>query len=457
MTTPDAVTMDKIVALCKRRGFIFQSSEIYGGLASTYDYGHYGFLLKQNVKAEWLRSIIQMRDDTVALDAAILMHPKTWEASGHLEGFSDPLVQCLGECKRRWREDHLREAQPEGELRCPRCGGALSEPRNFNLMFQTNMGPVVEEGSTIYLRPETAQGIFVNFKNVLQFARKKPPFGIAQIGKSFRNEITPGNFIFRTREFEQMELEYFVPPPEADKWYRYWLGERMRWYTDLGIRPDHLHLREHGADELSHYSRGTSDIEYLFPMGWSELEGIANRGDFDLTQHSKFSGEKLEYVDGNSGERYVPHVIEPSAGADRGTLAFMVDAYDKEQVEGRERVVLRLHPRLAPIKVAVLPLVNKDGQPERARAIYEELRERMPAEYDTGGSIGKRYRRQDEIGTPWGITVDHQTMEDDTVTLRDRDSLEQIRIPAAEVLDELERRLKSEWRSPKLEAAEAAA
>jgi glycyl-tRNA synthetase len=444
--------MEKIVALCKRRGFIFQSSEIYGGLASTYDYGHYGVLLKDNVKGEWKRAMIQRRDDVVALDAAILMHPKTWEASGHLAGFSDPLVQCLGECKRRFREDHLREAQPEGELKCPVCGGDLSEPRQFNLMFQTNMGPVVEEGSTIYLRPETAQGIFVNFKNVLQFARKKPPFGIAQIGKAFRNEITPGNFIFRTREFEQMEMEFFVPPPDAPQWYRYWVEERERWYVDLGIRPDHLRVREHDADELSHYSSGTSDVEYLFPMGWSELEGIANRGDFDLTQHAKYSGEKLDYVDTVTGDRYVPYVIEPSAGADRGTLAFMVDAYDEENVEGRERVLLRLHPRLAPIKVAVLPLVNKDGQPEKARAIYEELREIMSAEFDTGGSIGKRYRRQDEIGTPWGITVDHQTMEDDTVTLRDRDSLEQIRIPIAQVAEELEGRLESPWTTPKLGA-----
>jgi glycyl-tRNA synthetase len=447
----DVVTMEKIVALCKRRGFIFQSSEIYGGLASTYDYGHYGVLLKDNVKAEWKRAMIQRRDDVVALDAAILMHPKTWEASGHLAGFSDPLVQCLGECKQRFREDHLREAQPEGELRCPVCGGELSEPRQFNLMFKTNMGPVEDEGSTIYLRPETAQGIFVNFKNVLQFARKKPPFGIAQIGKSFRNEITPGNFIFRTREFEQMEMEFFVPPVDAEQWYRYWLDERERWYTELGIRPDHLRVREHDQDELSHYSTGTSDVEYLFPMGWSELEGIANRGDYDLTQHMKYSGEKLDYVDTATGERYVPYVIEPSAGADRGTLAFMVDAYDEESVEGRERVLLRLHPRLAPVKVAVLPLVNKDGQPEKARGLYEELRERMSAEFDTGGSIGKRYRRQDEIGTPWGITVDHQTMEDDTVTLRDRDSLEQIRLPIAQVADELEGRLKTAWQTPKLD------
>jgi glycyl-tRNA synthetase len=453
----DVVTMDKIVALCKRRGFIFQSSEIYGGLASTYDYGHYGVLLKSNVKAEWWRAVVQERDDVVALDAAILMHARTWEASGHLEGFTDPLVQCLGECKRRWREDHLREEQPEGELRCPECGGELSEPRNFNLMFETHMGPVQDEGSRIYLRPETAQGIFVNFKNVLQFSRKRPPFGIAQIGKSFRNEITPGNFIFRTREFEQMEIEYFVPPAEAERWHEHWLEERMRWYPELGIRPDHLRLRAHGPDELSHYSTATSDVEYLFPMGWSELEGIANRGDYDLRRHAEFSGEKLEYVDSATGERYVPHVIEPSAGADRAALAFLVDAYDEEEIEGRQRVVLRLHPRLAPVKVAVLPLVNKDGQPEVAREIYEELRRAVPAEFDQGGSIGKRYRRQDEIGTPWGITVDHQTLEDGTVTVRDRDSLAQVRVSRAEVRAEIERRLAAPWQTPKLATAARAA
>jgi glycyl-tRNA synthetase len=450
-TGEDVVTMDKIVALCKRRGFIFQSSEIYGGLASTYDYGHYGVLLKNNVKGEWWKANIQQRDDMVALDAAILMHPRTWEASGHLEGFTDPLVQCLGKCKKRWREDHLREAQPEGELRCPECGGELSEPRQFNLMFKTHVGPVEDDSSTVYLRPETAQGIFVNFKNVLQFARKKPPFGIAQIGKAFRNEITTQSFIFRTYEFEQMEIEYFVPPPEAEEWHGRWMEERMRWYTDLGIRADHLQLRAHGEDELSHYSSATSDIEYLFPMGWSELEGIANRGDFDLRQHAEFSGEKLEYVDTATGERYVPYVIEPSAGADRAMLAFMVDAYDEEEVEGRQRTLLRLHPRLAPVKVAVLPLVSRDGMPEKARAIYEELRGRMPAEYDAGGSIGKRYRRQDEIGTPWGVTIDGQTLEDDTVTLRDRDSLEQVRIPSGELAAELERRLAAPWRSPKLD------
>ena len=446
----DKVTMDKIVALCKRRGFIFQSSEIYGGLASTYDYGHYGVLLKSNVKAEWWKAMVQERDDIVALDAAILMHPKTWEASGHLEGFTDPLVQCLGDCKRRWREDHLREEHPEGELRCPECGGELSEPRNFNLMFKTHMGPVEEEGNEIFLRPETAQGIFVNFKNVLQFSRKRPPFGIAQVGKSFRNEITPGNFVFRTREFEQMEMEFFVPPGEASQWYDTWREARRDWYVKLGLRPDHLRLRDHDPDELSHYSSATADVEYLFPIGWSELEGIANRGDFDLTQHMKHSGEKLDYVDSATGDRYVPHVIEPAAGADRATLAFMVDAYDEEEVEGRERVLLRLHPRLAPVKVAVLPLVNKDGQPERAREIYEELRGRMPAEYDSGGSIGKRYRRQDEIGTPWGVTVDHQTMEDGTVTLRDRDTLDQSRVPADELPQMLTERLAANWTSPKL-------
>ena len=313
------------------------------------------------------------------------------------------------------------------------------------------MGPVRDDASTVYLRPETAQGIFVNFKNVLQFARRKPPFGIAQIGKSFRNEITPGNFIFRTREFEQMEMEFFVPPAEAERWFEYWLEQRHGWYAELGIRPDHLRLRAHPDEELSHYSSATSDIEYLFPIGWSELEGIANRGDFDLRQHAEFSGEKLEYFDQQSGERYVPHVIEPAAGADRATLAFIVDAYDTEEVEGRRRTVLRLHPRLAPVKVAVMPLVSKEGMPERARAVYEQLRARVAAEYDEGGSIGKRYRRQDEIGTPWGVTVDGQTAEDDTVTLRDRDSLEQTRVPIEGLADQLAERLRGDWQSPKLE------
>jgi glycyl-tRNA synthetase len=464
--------MDKIVALCKRRGFIFPSSEIYGGVGSTYDYGHYGVLLKSNVKNAWWQAMISEREDIVALDSAILQHPRVWEASGHLAGFTDPLVDCKT-CGQRFRADHL------GDLPCGRKPSkhpgetdecSLTQARDFNLMFETTIGPVKESGSTAYLRPETAQGIFINFKNVLQFSRKKPPFGIAQVGKSFRNEITPGNFIFRTREFEQMEMEFFVPPTEAQEWFEHWLTERMSWYTALGLRPDHLRLRAHDPDELSHYSSGTSDVEYLFPIGWSELEGIANRGDFDLKQHAEFSGEKLEYFDPASGERYIPHVIEPAAGADRATLAFLVDAYDEEVVQsapaadetadkdGRPpetRTVLRLHPRLAPVKVAVMPLVKKDGQPELARNVYEELRGGMQAEYDEGGSIGKRYRRQDEIGTPWGVTIDHRSVDDGTVTLRDRDSLTQDRLKIEELAGELTRRLAAPWRTPKLEPDEA--
>ena len=453
--TPDTSadpTLDEIVALCKRRGFIFPSSEIYGGVGSTYDYGHYGVLLKNNVKAEWWRTMLQERDDIVAIDSAIIQHPKVWEASGHLAGFTDPMVDCRT-CKLRFRADKLEDAQcPRKPSKRPGEGPEcdLTEAREFNLMFETNVGPVKDSASVAYLRPETAQGIFINFKNVLQFARVKPPFGIAQIGKSFRNEITPGNFIFRTREFEQMEMEFFVPPDEAGRWHEHWMEERLRWYTDLGIRPDRVTLRAHDADELSHYSSATSDVEYLFPMGWSELEGIANRGDFDLTQHAKHSGEKLEYFDQQTKERYVPHVIEPAAGVDRAALAFMVDAYDTEEVEGRQRTVLRLHPRLAPVKVAVLPLVSRDGMPERAREIHGTLRHRMQAEYDEGGSIGKRYRRQDEIGTPWGVTVDGQTMEDGTVTLRDRDTLEQTRVAAEELPDLLAERLAESWLTPKL-------
>ena len=449
---PDLVTMDKIVALCKRRGFVFASSEIYGGLGSTYDYGHYGVLLKNNVKNEWWKAMLQERDDIVALDSAILQHPKTWEASGHLAGFTDPLVDCRA-CGQRFRADHLGDLQcPEKPSKHPgegpRCD--LTDARDFNLMFETTMGPVKDSGATVYLRPETAQGIFVNFKNVLQFSRKKPPFGIAQVGKSFRNEITPGNFIFRTREFEQMEMEFFVPPAEAADWYDEWKRIRFDWYVQLGIRADHLQLREHDPDELSHYSSGTADVEYLFPIGWSELEGIANRGDFDLTQHAKHSGEKLEYFDPQAKERYVPHVIEPAAGADRATLAFLVDAYDEEEVGGEQRTVLKLHPRLAPVKAAVLPLVRKDGQPEVAREIVAALRGRMQTEYDEGGSIGKRYRRQDEIGTPYCVTVDHQTLEDRTVTVRDRDSLEQERVAIDALADVLATRLAAPWQSPKL-------
>ena len=452
------VTMDKIVSLCKRRGFVFPSSEIYGGLGSSYDYGHYGVLLKNNVTAQWWRALLQERDDIVALDSAIIQHPRTWVASGHVAGFTDPLVDCRT-CKLRFRADQMDQEQcgrkpskRPGET--PDCD--LTEARAFNLMFETTIGPVAEEGSTVYLRPETAQGIFLNFRNYLQFSRRKPPFGIAQIGKVFRNEITTHNFIFRTREFEQMEMEFFVPPDEAPRWFEHWLEERMRWYTTLGVRPDHLRLREHEPDELSHYSSGTYDIEYLFPIGWSELEGIANRGDFDLRQHAEHSGQKLEYVDSATGERYIPHVIEPAAGVNRAMLAFLVDAYDEDQIEGEKRTVLRLHPKMAPVKVAVLPLVRKDGQPALAREVYQSLRERMQAEYDEGGAIGRRYRRQDEIGTPWAVTIDHQSLEDRTVTLRDRDSLEQVRIAIDDLEGELERRLGAPWRSPKEGATQAA-
>src|SRR3984957_2049646 len=425
--------MEKIVSLSKRRGFVFPSSEIYGGVGSTYDYGHYGVLLKTNVKAAWWRSMLQERDDIVALDSAILQHPRTWEASGHLASFTDPLVDCRT-CKQRYRADHL------GQLACGRKPSMhpgefrdcdLTEARDFNLMFEATVGPVKETGSTIYMRPETAQGIFVNFKTVTQFSRKKPPFGIAQVGKSFRNEITLGNFIFRTREFEQMEMEFFVPPDDAAQWFEYWTAARRDWYLGLGVRADHLRLGPHEADQPSHYSSQTSDIEYLLPIGWSELEGIANRGDFDLRQHAAYSGETLEYFDQQSGERYVPHVIEPAAGADRATLAFLVDAYDEEEVEGETRTLLRLHPRLAPVSVAILPLMRRDGQPELAREIHHALRGLLQAEYDEGGSIGRRYRRQDEIGTPWCVTVDHQSVEDRTVTVRDRDSLSQERLAIA--------------------------
>jgi glycyl-tRNA synthetase len=452
--TDDVVTMDKIVSLAKRRGFVFPSSEIYGGLGSSYDYGHYGVLFKNNVRDQWWKAMLQERDDILALDSAIIQHPRTWEASGHLAGFTDPLVDCRT-CKLRFREDHIAQSacgrkpsKHPGET--PDCD--LTAARDFNLMFQTTIGAVQEEGSTVYLRPETAQGIFLNFKNYLQFGRKKPPFGIAQIGKSFRNEITTGNFIFRMREFEQMEMEYFVPPDEAERWFEHWLEQRVGWWTGLGLRPDHLRLRPHDADELSHYSRGTSDVEYLFPIGWSELEGIANRGDYDLTQHAAASGQKLEYVDTASGERYIPFVIEPAAGVDRAILAFMVDAYDEDEIGGEPRTVLRLHPALAPVKVAVLPLVRKDGQPELAREVYLELRDRMQAEYDEGGAIGRRYRRQDEIGTPWAVTVDHQSLQDRTVTVRDRDSLEQERVAIGELAERLERRLRADWRSPKIDS-----
>jgi glycyl-tRNA synthetase len=448
----DVVTMDKIVSLCRRRGFVFPSSEIYGGLGSSYDYGHYGVLAKNNVKARWMEAMTQERDDIVALDSTIILHPRVWEASGHLESFADPLVDCRT-CKKRFRADDLehcecgkKPSKHPGEA--PDCD--LTEPRQFNLMFETTIGPVQEQGSNAFLRPETAQGIFINFKNVLQLARRKPPFGIAQIGKSFRNEITPGNFLFRTREFEQMELEYFVPPAESDDWYEYWLEERMKWYLRYGLRQSHLRLRAHSEEELSHYSSATSDVEYLFPIGWSELEGIADRGDYDLGRHSEFSGVKLEYVGNEGEERYVPHVIEPSAGVDRSLLAFLVDAYDEEEVAGRQRTVLRLHPQIAPVKIAVLPLIGKSSDMvQKARSLYEELRTRFASEYDDSGAIGRRYRRQDEIGTPWAATIDEQTLEDDTVTIRDRDSLAQIRVAISQVGAHIAERLAATWKTPK--------
>src|SRR5262245_12525544 len=446
-TYEGAATIEKVASLARRRGFVYPSSDIYGGLGSSYDYGHYGVLLKQNVKNEWQRAMVQEREDIVLIDSAIILHPQVWVASGHLAGFSDPLVDCRT-CKLRFRADHLdhsacgrRPSKRPGET--PDCD--LTEARQFNLMFETSIGPVRDEGSIAYLRPETAQGIFVNFKNVTSSLRVKPPFGIAQVGKSFRNEITPGNFIFRTREFEQMEMEYFVPPAQAAEMFEYWVTERRRWYLDLGLRESHLRVRPHDADELSHYSSGTSDLEYLFPIGWSELEGIANRGDYDLRAHAEHSGTKLEWI--GQDERYVPHVIEPAAGADRAALSFLVDAYDEEEVAGEQRTVLRPHPRIAPVKVAVLPLIGKDAAlVEKARGLYEDLRRALPTEYDESASIGKRYRRQDEIGTPWALTVDFETLDDGAVTIRDRDTLQQERVPIEGARGLVLERLEHPWR-----------
>jgi glycyl-tRNA synthetase len=419
-------TMDKIVSLAKRRGFVFQSSEIYGGLNSCWDYGPLGVELKNNVKRAWWRKVVQERDDMVGQDASILMHPRVWEASGHVAGFTDPLVDCKV-CRQRFRADHL-----EGD-KCPACGGELTEARQFNLMFKTFMGPVEDSAAVVFLRPETAQGIFVNFNNVQTTTRMKLPFGIAQIGKSFRNEITPGNFTFRTREFEQMEIEYFVKPGTDERIHQEWIDRRFQWYIDLGITPERLRLRPHDPDELAHYARGCSDIEYYFPMGWSELEGIANRTDFDLKRHMEYSGANLEYFDQETNEHYVPFVIEPSAGADRGTLAFLLDAYHEEPDKDETRVVLKFHRALAPYKVAVLPLSKKEPLTALSREIMQELRKYWMIDYDESKSIGRRYRRQDEIGTPYCVTVDFQSLEDKMVTVRDRDTMEQERIPIAEL------------------------
>jgi len=437
------VTMEKIVNLAKRRGFVFQSSEIYGGFGSTWDYGPLGIELKRNIRESWWRYMITSRDHIVGIESAILMHPRVWEASGHVAGFSDPLVDCK-KCKARFRADHVAQAQcPEKPSKHPgECGGELTEARQFNLMFKTFVGPVEEDASVAFLRPETAQGMFVNFLNVLQSGRQKPPFGIAQIGKSFRNEITPGNFIFRTREFEQMEMEFFVKPGRDDEWFEFWRTERMRWYTEhLGIKAEHLRFHHYAPDELAHYAKACSDIEYEYPFGWSELEGVANRTDFDLKRHAEYSGKDLSFYDEETKERFVPYVIEPAVGVDRILLILMLDAYDEDVAEGETRAVLRFKPCVAPVKAAVFPLLRKDGQPEKAREIYTLLKQRWTVQYDQAGSIGRRYRRQDEIGTPFGITVDHQTMADNTVTLRDRDSMQQERVPIDRLVDELQRRI----------------
>src|SRR5947209_7495952 len=434
MSQPSPDLMEKVVNLCKRRAFVFPSAEIYGGFRSTYDYGPLGVLMLRNVKDAWFRSIVQLREDVVAIDAAILSHPKVWEASGHLATFADPLVDCRN-CKERWRADEI-----EGV--CPNCGSTdLTEARPFNLMFKTFVGPVEDEGSVAYLRPETAQGIFVNFMNVLQTSRKKPPFGIAQMGKSFRNEITPGNFIFRTREFEQMEMEFFVPPAEGPQWFEYWCAERLRWYTDLGIAEEMLRMRQHDPDELSHYSAGTADIEFLYPWGWGELEGVANRTDYDLKQHAEFSGEKVEYFDQASGERYVPHVIEPAAGVGRSMMAFLLAAYTEDTVNDEKRTMLRLDHRLAPYKVAVLPLSKNERLVPTAREVLAAVQSHFMVDYDETQSIGRRYRRQDEAGTPYCVTVDFDTLDDRAVTVRDRDTLAQDRVSIEKLVDYLRERL----------------
>ncbi len=482
------MNMDTLVSLSKRRGFIFQSSEIYGGTGSCWDYGPLGVELKNSIKRVWWRDNVHLRPDMVGLDASILMHATVWKASGHVDHFSDPMVDCKG-CKRRFRADQLGAAPwvhycpaktnnkfdvPAGEpckhcgnrrTLCPECGkGELTPPRQFNLMFKTFMGPVEEDAAVTYLRPETAQGIFVNFDNVLQAMRLKLPFGIAQMGKSFRNEITPGNFIFRTREFEQMEIEYFVNPkdtvngkPADEYWHERWIEDRLGWYQRYGIRAENLRVREHGKDELSHYSKRTVDLEYRFPMGWSELEGIANRTDYDLSQHAKYSGKSLTYFDEARREHIVPYVIEPSAGVDRSLLAFLVDAYREEEVRGEKRVILRLHPELAPIKIAMLPLLKKrDEIVATARGICDTLARRWVTVYDDTAAIGRLYRRQDEVGTPFCVTVDVQTVGDpekrepgdQQVTIRDRDSMGQIRVPIGGLVAVFERLLGGEaWSS----------
>ena len=436
MAKPKPGPMETIVSLCKRRGFVFPASEIYGGIGNTYDYGPLGVELLRRVKDAWWNRTVTGRDDVVGLDSAIIQNPETWVTSGHVGGFSDPMVDCK-KCKSRFRADKLEDARcPEKPSKKPgECAGELTEPREFNLMFKTNIGAVESTSSVAYLRPETAQGIFLNFKNVLEASRLKPPFGIAQIGKSFRNEITPGNFVFRTREFEQAEMEFFVPPAEEQQWYDYWRKARFDWYTELGIRPEKLRMREHDKSELAHYSTATADIEYEYPFGWGELEGVACRTDFDLKRHSEASGTDLVFFDPQTKEHYTPYVIEPAGGINRMALTFLIDAYEEEELEKDTRVVLRFHPEIAPITCAVFPLVKKDGMPDKAKEIEAMLRRaRISTFYDEKAAIGRRYRRQDEVGTPFCVTVDGDTLESDVVTVRHRDSMEQEKIKVSELV-----------------------
>lgn len=459
--------IEAVVNLAKRRGLVYPCGEIYGGTKSAWDYGPLGVELKENIKKQWWRSVVTSRDDVVGLDSSVILPRQVWVASGHVEVFNDPLVECLN-CHKRHRQDHLQEAYSEKEAKkgltiapesvpmteivCPDCGnkGQWTEPRDFNMMLKTYLGPIETEEGLHYLRPETAQGIFINFKNVVTTSRQKPPFGIGQIGKSFRNEITPGNFIFRTREFEQMEMEFFVEPSTAPEWHKYWIDTRLQWYVDLGIDPENLRLYDHPKEKLSHYSDGTVDIEYKFGFSgnpWGELEGIANRTDFDLSTHAKHSGEDLSYYDQAEGRRYTPYVIEPAAGLTRSFMAFLVDAYHEDEAPNAKggvdtRTVLRLDPRLAPVKVAVLPLSRNADLSPRAKALAAELRQSWNVDFDDAGAIGRRYRRQDEIGTPFCVTVDFDSLEDDSVTVRDRDEMTQQRIPIGGVADHLAKTLK---------------
>jgi glycyl-tRNA synthetase len=440
-------TMEKITSLAKRRGFVFQSSEIYGGQSGAWDYGPLGAELKNRIAQTWWKEMTQVRDNIVGLDAAILMHPKTWTASGHVENFTDPLVDCK-KCKARFRADQIPQENLSAK-KCPDCGGELTDTRKFNLMFKTHIGAVEEDANTIYLRPETAQGIYVNYKNIIQSNRMKIPFGIAQIGKAFRNEIVTKNFIFRTCEFEQMEMQFFVKPGSDEEWFAEWKNRRWNYYEKLGVKTEHLRWHQHGKDELAHYAKDAYDIEYLFPMGWKELEGIHNRSNYDLTRHSEYSGKDLQYIDQDSGnERYIPFIIETSAGLTRTLLMLLCDAYDEEKVadKGNDddwRVVLRFHPNLAPVTVAVLPLMKKDGLAELAQEIRNELKEDFATDYDQAGAIGRRYRRQDEAGTPFCVTVDYESKENQTVTLRFRDSMEQVRVPRTDLAERLRREIKT--------------